>query len=72
MPPGFTEDIFNQVDVLAGVVDDFEDGINVAPFEGINFRVELPKLTGGPLLWVSVRHFRHNKYFLGNYWKHAK
>lgn len=51
MPAGFDEDLFTQIDELSGIVDDLEDGINVAEANGFNFKIELPKLTGGPLLW---------------------
>ncbi|KAI6184726.1 Acid phosphatase [Aphelenchoides bicaudatus] len=64
MPSGFTEELFEQIDELAGIVDDLEDGIGVAEKDNINFRIELPKLTGGPLLWTMIDHMELKRFCL--------
>lgn len=66
MPDGFTDELFEQIDELAGIVDDLEDGIGVAEKDGIDFQVELPKLTGGPLLWDMINHMQQKRHCLDN------
>ncbi|KAI6183298.1 Acid phosphatase [Aphelenchoides bicaudatus] len=61
MPDHFTEELFNQIDELAGVVDDLEDGINVAKDGDFDFSIELPKVTGGPLLWEIINHMQQKR-----------
>jgi hypothetical protein len=66
MPPGFDDDLFNQIDEVANLVDDFEDGMKVAPMDGIDFQIELPKLNGGPLLWEMIDNMQKKRSCLEN------
>ncbi|KAI6198051.1 hypothetical protein M3Y94_01299300 [Aphelenchoides besseyi] len=57
-PDGITEDIYNKAGDLAGVLDDYEDGIGISDQDGINFSTELAKINGGPLLNEMIAHLK--------------
>ncbi len=61
-PPGFDDELFKQVDEVAGVYDDFTDGIGLKKSDdGIDFSIEFPKLNGGPLLWSIIDHMNFKR-----------
>jgi len=64
MPDGFTEDIYNKIEVVAGIVDNFYDGIGIKDIDGINFSTEVPRLNGGPLLWEMIDNLKHKQFCL--------
>lgn len=41
MPPGFTDDLFNQTDYFNDKMDNYNFGIGIKPFMGFNMEVEL-------------------------------
>ncbi|KAI6181515.1 Acid phosphatase [Aphelenchoides besseyi] len=57
-PDGITEDIYKKAGDLAGVLDDYEDGIGISDQDGINFSTELAKINGGPLLNEMIEHLK--------------
>jgi len=53
-PDWLTQDLYNELDYIHDVYDDWMGGIGLSPVRGLNFSVEMPKLRGGSLLWSFI------------------
>ncbi|KAI6183307.1 Acid phosphatase [Aphelenchoides bicaudatus] len=60
-PEGFDDVLYNQLDDLASVVDNLNVGINVSKQNGIDFRVEVARLSGGALLNNFISNMKHKQ-----------
>lgn len=49
-PSGVHNQLYEQIDELTSLVDDFNAGIGISEQSGHNFKVEMARLSGGPLL----------------------
>ncbi|MFH4981645.1 hypothetical protein AB6A40_008354 [Gnathostoma spinigerum] len=41
------------------MAENMKNGLNLGVYDGINFRVELPKVRGGSMLWSIIDHMDH-------------
>lgn len=64
MPDGIDGAMFEKIDHLADIVDDFMDGIGLEKMDGIDFSVEFPRQNGGPLLWSIIDHMNLKRHCL--------
>lgn len=53
--------LYNQLDDLASVVDNLNVGINVSKQNGIDFRLEVARLSGGALLNNFISNMKHKQ-----------
>ena len=53
-PDWLTPDLYNELDYIHDVYDDWMEGIGLSPVRGLNFSLEMPKLRGGSLLWTFI------------------
>lgn len=58
-PPSWaTQETVSKVRNLTFLIDDWLYGMQMAPYKGFDFSVELPKIRGGALLWSMIGHMR--------------
>ncbi|KAI6193125.1 Acid phosphatase [Aphelenchoides besseyi] len=50
MPPGFTDELYKQFEAVAFVMHDYQFGVGIRPFHGMDLRRELTRLRGGSIL----------------------
>ncbi|MFH4981424.1 hypothetical protein AB6A40_008133 [Gnathostoma spinigerum] len=50
------DEMFERIDDVNSHVENYENGLNLSKYNGINFRVEMPKIRGGNILWAMLDH----------------
>ncbi|KAI6195814.1 Acid phosphatase [Aphelenchoides besseyi] len=50
MPPGFTDELYEQFEALSFVMHDYQFGVGIRTFRGMDLRRELTRLRGGSIL----------------------
>ncbi|KAI6240523.1 Acid phosphatase [Aphelenchoides fujianensis] len=58
MPPEFTDDLWRQFEAVGFVMNDYQFGVGVQPFNGMDLRRELTRLRGGTILNEFVENMR--------------
>ncbi|KAH7702087.1 esophageal gland cell secretory protein 21, partial [Aphelenchoides avenae] len=50
--------LYSQIKAASDLDTDWIDGIGLTPLGGIDFKIEMPKIRGGPLLWALIEHMQ--------------
>ncbi|KAI6222767.1 Sidoreflexin [Aphelenchoides besseyi] len=70
MAPGFTEELYQQIEPLAFKTNGFQYGMGLAPMNGVDFTLELAKSHGGLFIWAIIEHMNLKRdcyeEFIGN------
>uniref|UniRef100_A0A1I7VKY5 acid phosphatase n=1 Tax=Loa loa TaxID=7209 RepID=A0A1I7VKY5_LOALO len=48
---------YDQLEQLNNAIQNYENGLNLHPFEGVDFKHEVGKIRGGSILWSILNHF---------------
>ncbi|KAI6230400.1 hypothetical protein M3Y99_01058800 [Aphelenchoides fujianensis] len=59
--PGFTEELYKQIEPIGFRVNGFKYGMGVQPMNGVNFAVELARSHGGLFLWAIIEHMQQKR-----------
>ncbi|KAK6103461.1 Histidine phosphatase (branch 2) family protein [Brugia pahangi] len=49
--------LYDQLEQLNNEIQNYENGLNLQPFEEIDFKHEIGKIRGGSILWSMLNHF---------------
>uniref|UniRef100_A0A915PKU1 acid phosphatase n=1 Tax=Setaria digitata TaxID=48799 RepID=A0A915PKU1_9BILA len=49
--------LYDQLEQLYYVIENYKSGLDLQPYEGIDFKYEIGKIRGGSILWSMLRHF---------------
>ncbi|VDK74282.1 unnamed protein product [Litomosoides sigmodontis] len=49
--------LYNRLEQLNNAIQNYENGLNLQPFDGIDFKYEIGKIRGGSILWSMLNHF---------------
>ncbi|VDK17504.1 unnamed protein product, partial [Anisakis simplex] len=51
------ETAYQRIDEIMDLLVDYGNGLDLTPVDNINFRVEVPKVRGGSILWAIIDNF---------------
>ncbi|VDM22945.1 unnamed protein product [Wuchereria bancrofti] len=49
--------LYDQLEQLNNEIQNYENGLDLQPFEGVDFKYEIGKIRGGSILWSMLDHF---------------
>ncbi|MCP9262159.1 hypothetical protein DINM_005450 [Dirofilaria immitis] len=56
--------LYDQLEQLSHEIQNYKNGLNLQPYEGIDFKHEIGKIRGGSILWSMLDHFDLKLYCL--------
>uniref|UniRef100_F1L5M3 acid phosphatase n=1 Tax=Ascaris suum TaxID=6253 RepID=F1L5M3_ASCSU len=56
-PVIINDTLFDEINAIVDLLENYEDGLDLTPTDGIDFSIEIPKVRGGGILWSVINNF---------------